>query len=192
LLVITSCTQLLVYETPTSHFFLLLLYSLINRYAGSYICVMKREFMAFFNDCCSSNRVTLTLVTKFLPQSTTNILIQTVTIDDVYRSAALVRHCRTTPPLRLTYITLASKPTAGYTEHWIQFCKLQSLITCSNCRCVFVKRHFLSLVWHFCFVIITAAVWLFALQHRTRQAVNSIAALHAVTQTRCTYHRPES
>jgi len=78
---------------------------------------MKREFTYLFNDCCSSNPVTLLLVTKFLPQPTTNSLTQTVTIHDVYRSAALVCHCGTTPPLRLTYITLTSTPTAGYTEH---------------------------------------------------------------------------
>jgi len=39
---------------------------------GSYTCLMKREFMYLFNDCCSSNPVTLLLVTQFVPQSTTN------------------------------------------------------------------------------------------------------------------------
>jgi len=101
LLIITSCTQFLVHETSTCLIFSFY-YCIVSSTGtpGSYICVMKREFMYLFSDCCGSLTVTLMLITKFLPQSITNILIQTVTIHDVYRSAALVCLCNnaTSPP----------------------------------------------------------------------------------------------
>jgi len=91
LLIITSCTKVLVYETSTCLTFSFY-YCIVSSTdtPGSYICVMKREFMYLFSDCCNSHTVTLMLKAKFLPQPTTNFLIQRVTIHDVYRSAASV------------------------------------------------------------------------------------------------------